>query len=132
MPHRRNTKVTAMVLAVVLGIATTAWANALPPEPSEASLVNEEANMLVGLYVREYSLAGNGIIDYRMARQILLTDQNAYGNTVVETNENPLFYWYDADQDGAFTMWIDREVNGCRCDIVRYHATANNNPHATN
>ena len=120
MTHRRNTKVTAMVLAVVLGIASAAWAHELPPEPSEASLVNEEANLLVGLYVREYSLAGNEVIDYRTARQILVSEQNAYGNTVVETKGYPLFYWYDADQNGHFAMWVDRQVEGCRCDIERY------------
>ncbi len=120
MTHRLNNGITAMVLAVVVGMASAAWANELPPEPGEAFLVNEEANLLVGLYVREYSVAGNGIIDYRTARQILASEQNAYGNAVVETKEFALFYWYDADQDGDFEQWIDREVNGCTCDIVRY------------
>ena len=41
---------------------------------------------------------------------------------MVQTEEFPLFYWYDANHDGEFEMWIDRQVEGCPCDIERYDA----------
>ena len=111
----------AVVLIFSIWIsAGLAFAQELPAEPDEQYLVRENVNYVTGFYTREYSLAGNGILDYRTARQILHSEYHAYSDTVVEAKEYPLFYWYDADQDGHFLMWIDREVEGCRCDIVPY------------
>lgn len=99
-------------------------AQVLPSEPESDRLVDEEVNVVVGLYTREYSLAGNGIVDFKTARQIIQAGQNAYGNTIVETLPFPLFYWYDENATGEFHMWIDRKGEGCRCDIVPYIALA--------
>ena len=98
-------------------------ASVLPSEPNEDSLVNEEVNSIAGLYYREYSLAGNGVVDYRTARQIILSEYNQFWNSVVHTLEHPLFYWYDSNGDGQLEMWVDKKVEGCRCDIVPYEAT---------
>ena len=96
------------------------WANNLPLEPNEDFLVSEDVNIITGLYTREYSLAQNGVVDYKTARQIVLSEYNEYWNTVVETKEFPLFYWHDANQNGEFKMWVDKKVEGCFCDIIPY------------
>ncbi len=122
MKMKLNIQAVLVGLALMLGMAGAAWAGEVPQEPSDEYLVNEDINITTGLYHREYSLAGNGIVDYKTARQILVAGYNEYWNTVVETKAFPLFYWYDADQDGHFAMWVDRQVEGCTCDIVRYDA----------
>jgi len=91
-----------------------------PQEPNEDFLVNEDVNIITGLYTREYSLSGTGIVDYKTARQIIISEYNEYWNSVVETKEFPLFYWHDANHDGAFKMWVDQKVEGCSCDIQPY------------
>jgi hypothetical protein len=109
-------------LAMMAGMVGGAWAATLPSEPSEEYLVNEDVNIVTGFYFREYSLARDGVVDYRTARQILQAEYNEYWNTVVEAEDFPLFYWYDADHTGTFEMWVDRNVEGCTCDIVPYQA----------
>jgi hypothetical protein len=99
-------------------------AETLPTEPGEENLVNEDVNIVTGLYTREYSLHGDGIIDFRTARQIIQSEYNDYGDTVVEATPHPLFYWYDAEENGIFSMWIDPKGDGCSCDIVPYIALA--------
>jgi hypothetical protein len=96
----------------------------LPSEPGDENLVNEDVNIDNGLYTREYSLRGDGTIDYRTARQIIRSEYNDYGDTVVEATPHPLFYWYDAEENGVFSMWIDPKGDGCSCDIVPYIALA--------
>lgn len=115
MKSQLNFKTVVSGLALVVGMAGWAQAGTLPPEPSEASLINEDVNIITGLYTREYSLAGNRIVDYKTARQMLISKYNEYWKSVVEMREFPLFYWYDADQDGHFAMWVDREVKRCSC-----------------
>ncbi len=110
----------AVGLALVCSAAGLAYAGVLPQEPGDEYLVNEEVDVVVGFYIREYSTAGNGITDYRTARQILRSEFDESWNSVVQAVEFPLFYWYDENQDGHFEMWIDRKVEGCRCDIVPY------------
>ncbi len=120
MKNKANILTLVLSLSIILGATWPAMANPLPQEPADEYLVNEDVNIFVGFYYREYSLAQNGIVDYRTARQILLSEYDEYYSTVVEAKEYPLFYWYDDNQDGEFEMWIDRKVEGCPCDIVRY------------
>lgn len=92
----------------------------LPPEPDEQHLIDEDVNIITGLYTREYSLHNDGIVDFKTARQIIISEYNEYWNSVVETPEFPLFYWHDANQDGHFDQWVDQQGNGCLCDIRPY------------
>ncbi len=123
-----NILIVLVPTALLLVLPIAGWAGDPPQEPGEDALLNEDVNIVTGFYIREYSLARNGIVDYRTARQILLSEYNEHWNTVVETKAYPLFFWYDADQDGRFEMWIDRQVEGCRCDIVRYDAEGPTQP----
>ncbi|MEC4679193.1 MAG: hypothetical protein VST67_00670, partial [Nitrospirota bacterium] len=61
MKHPSHITTLGIGLALVLfgGEMTLAWTP--PPEPSEASLINEDVNIITGLYTREYSLAQDGI-----------------------------------------------------------------------
>lgn len=104
----------------MVSLGHPAFAASPPMEPSEEYLVHEDVNIITGLYAREYSLDGSGVVDYKTARQIVLSEYNEYWNSVVETKEFPLFYWYDADHDGGFEMWVDQKVEGCSCDIHPY------------
>ena len=96
----------------------------LPDEPTEEYLVNEDVNISTGFYIRDYAVL-SGKVNYRTARQIIRFNHNEYENTVVETVENPLFYWFDWNGDGDFLdpgeMFVDRLVEGCSCDIVPYY-----------
>jgi hypothetical protein len=112
-----------LVLTILFGTSIVeSAAEILPAEPCEEHLVNEDVNIVTGLYTREYSLRGDGVIDYRTARQIIRSEYNDYGDTVVEATPYPLFYWYDAVESGRFSMWIDPKGEGCGCDIVPYIA----------
>jgi len=123
---KRATSIQAMALglALICGAGGAVFAADLPQEPGDEYLINEDVNIITGFYIREYSLGRNGVADYRTARQIVLSEYNEYWNTVVQTEEFPLFYWHDANEDGQFEMWIDRKVEGCLCDIVPYRTEA--------
>ncbi len=114
----------ALAAALFVSVPLHSTAETLPAEPDEEHLVNEDVNIVNGLYMREYSLHGDGVIDYRTARQIIRSEYNDYGDTVVEATPNPLFYWYDQEETGVFSMWIDPKGEGCICDIVPYIALA--------
>lgn len=110
---------------LAMGVLTLSFAHAVlagppPLEPSEEYLVHEDVNIITGLYTREYSLTATGVVDYKTARQIVLSEYNEYWNSVVETKQFPLFYWHDANHDGSFEMWVDEKVEGCLCDIHPY------------
>ena len=120
-----NIQRSLMLLIFLMSMATASHAQSPPSEPSEDHLINEDVNIITGLYTRAYSLQGNGVVDYKTARQIVISEYNAYWNTVAHTKEYPLFYWYDANQDGEFDMWVDQKVEGCSCDIVLYEAIDN-------
>jgi hypothetical protein len=119
-------KQTPHIQAIVIGLALVLFggevvkAEGPPLEPEEAYLVNEDVNIITGLYTREYSLRQDGIVDYKTARQIIISEYNEYWNSVVETKEFPLFYWHDAKRNGEWTMYVDQQVEGCTCDIVPY------------
>lgn len=105
---------------LMMSIAGIVLSESLPLEPTDKYLVNEDVNMITGLYTRECSHDRNGIVDYKTARQIIISEYNEYWNSVVQTKEFPLFYWYDAQHHGQFAMWVDQKVEGCRCDIIPY------------
>ncbi len=111
------------VLCVALTVAADlSHAQSLPPEPGDEFLVQEDVNVVTGFYIREYSLSIDGAIDYITARKIVSFEHNEYGNTVIDAEANPLFYWFDEHKAGRFRMWIDRKGEGCRCDVVPYTA----------
>jgi hypothetical protein len=113
----------ALFLMLSFGIAIYSVSAGGPPaEPGEENLVNEDVNLQNGLYTREYSLRGDGTIDYRTARQITRSEYNDSGESVVEATAHPLFYWFDEKMTGVFSMWIDQEGDGCVCHIVPYIA----------
>jgi hypothetical protein len=66
----------ALVVALFLSVPLHSTAETLPAEPDEEYLVNEDVNIVNGLYTREYSLHGDGVIDYRTARQIIRSEYN--------------------------------------------------------
>jgi hypothetical protein len=119
-------KQTPLIQAFVIGLALVLFGGKMvkaevpPPEPDEAYLINEDINIMTGLYIREYSLRQDGVVDYKTARQILISELNEHWNSVVETEEFPLFYWHDAKRDGVWAMYVDQRVEGCTCDIVPY------------
>ena len=116
----------ACVNTLETGSGATTFRGGPRPEPGEDSLINEDVNIITGLYIREYSHARNGRVDYITARQIVLSEYNEYWNSVVYAKEFPLFYWDDANQDGEFDMWVDQKVEGSPCDIVPYHTASGN------
>lgn len=98
----------------------------MPKEPGEANLINEDVNIMTGLYIREYSLQGDGIVDYKTARQIIFYENNKFWNTVVETVEWPLFYWLDDNRDGVFDQFVDQRVEGDEDFIIPYLPVSEN------
>lgn len=97
----------------------------LAPEPKNDLLIDEDVNIVTGLYTRSYSRQQNGVIDYKAARQIVTSEYNEYWNTVVQTKEFPLLYWEDGNQDGEFDMWVDQQGDGFPCDMIPYHIQDN-------
>ncbi|MEO6202059.1 MAG: hypothetical protein ABIU05_07460 [Nitrospirales bacterium] len=116
----------AIGLALVLVGGEIAEAEMPPREPDETYMVDEDINIMTGLYMREYSLRQDGIVDYKTARRILISEYNEHWNSVVETKEWPLFYWHDVNRDGHWTMYVDQNVSGCTCDIVPYEVETEN------
>ena len=98
----------------------------MPTEPGEVNLIHEDVNIITGLYIREYSLKGDEIVDYKTARQIILYENNKFWNTVVETEEWPLFYWIDENRDGIFDHYVDQRVEGKREYIIPYLPVSEN------
>ena len=110
---------------VLLVVPTMSWAQTqsispIPDEPSDAQLVDEDVNIATGFYVCEYAVGGSRTVNYRTARQIVKVLHNEFENTVVETLPAPLFYWYDRDGSGRFSMWIEAQGTGCVCDVRPY------------
>jgi hypothetical protein len=114
--------IVVMLLSLMTG--GTGMAGDIPKEPGEDNLVNEDVNIITGLYVREYSLKQDGIVDYKTARQIIISEYNQYWNTVVQTVEWPLFYWIDENRDGNFDHFVDQQVQGNEEDIIPYVAVS--------
>lgn len=110
---RRTQSLAALLLLLSLTVPVIVRAEqAFPEEPGEPSLISQYYDTIAGLFFRDYSLRGNGRVDYRTARHILGL---AYDDPVIESLDvapYPLFYWYDADQDGHWIMLVDRKGDG--------------------
>jgi hypothetical protein len=113
-----------IVLSFMLG--NTGLAMDIPKEPGEENLLHEDVNIMTGLYIREYSLQGDGVVDYRTARQIIFYENNKFWNTEIETVEWPLFYWLDDDRDGIFEHFVDQRVEGNADYIIPYLPVSEN------
>ncbi len=86
----------------------------MPPlESDETYLFDKDINVVTGLYIREYSLRNDRTVNFKTARQILISEYNEHWNSVVETKKWPLFYWHDPKRDGHWTMYVDKQVQGC-------------------
>ncbi len=94
--------------------------SSLPDEPSEELLVAQSSDTIIGLLFRDYSLRGNGRVDYRTARHILGISYDDPASEEPDVALFPLLYWYDANQDGQWEMWVDRDETGRLTDAVRY------------
>jgi hypothetical protein len=110
----------AVGLVLSLMMQGAAMAVDLPKEPGDEFLVYEDVNIMTGLYTREYSLKQDGIVDFKTARQILISEYNTYWNSVIQTEEWPLFYWIDENQDGVFDHFVDQQVRGNPEEIIPY------------
>ncbi len=109
------------ILAICLACSGTGHADSsLPTEPGEEFLVAQSSDTILGLLFRDYSLQGNGRVDYRTARHILGISYDDPASGEPDVASFPLFYWYDANQDGQWEMWVDREETGRLTDVVRY------------
>ncbi len=113
-----------IVFCLVMG--GKGMASDMPNEPGEGNLIHEDVNIITGLYIREYSLKGDEIVDYKTARQIIFFENNKFWNTVVETVEWPLFYWVDENRDGIFDHYVDQRVEGKREYIIPYLPVSEN------
>lgn len=92
----------------------------IPSEPGDDLLLEQIFDSSVGLLFRDYSLRGNGHVDYRTARHILSISFDDPAIEEPDVTPHPLFYWYDPNQDGQWELWIDREEEGRLVDVTRY------------
>jgi hypothetical protein len=109
-----NTTIQTICLSALLTLCP-AWPGhfsrrfSLPNEPGEELLVAQSSDTIIGLLFRDYSLRGNGQVDYRTARHILGISYDDPASEEPDVALFPLFYWYDANQDGQWEMWVDRD-----------------------
>ncbi len=92
----------------------------LPSEPGDELLIEQTFDSVVGLLFRDYSLRGNGHVDYRTARHILGISFDDPASQEPEVALHPLLYWFDPNQDGQWELWIDCEEEGHLVDVTRY------------
>jgi hypothetical protein len=59
-------------------------------------------------------------VDYRTARHILGISYDDPTSEEPDVALYPLFYWYDADQDGQWEMWVERDEEGHLGNAMRY------------
>jgi hypothetical protein len=120
-----KTTIQTVCLAVTVAFCS-AWPavsnanSSLPNEPSEDCLVEQSYDTILGLLFRDYSVRRNGQVDYRTACHIMGVsyDDPASGEPTVAPY--PFMYWYDANQDGQWEMWIDRDEEGHLDHAARY------------
>ena len=80
--------------------------NSLPPEPDEATRIDEIYDQESRLFLSLYSLKGNGKVDYVTGRTVEGHIRSSYGNPVYYLPEYPIFYWWN------HTMWNDPLLDG--------------------
>ena len=107
----------AWLLATSLG--TAAEVNAIPAEPEEYDKreVTAYYDWRNDMFFRQFDMGGLGKVDFMTARRTYKVWLNEFGNPVVLTMANPLFYWVDLDSNGEFEphrgeMWSDPEEDG--------------------
>jgi hypothetical protein len=121
MGTSRQASFITAILALCLAWPVASQANqSIPEEPGEELLVEQSYDTIAGLLFREYSLRGNGQVDYRTARQIMGLSYDDPATEALDVAPNPIFYWYDAEQDGQWEMWVDRDGEGRLADAVHY------------
>ncbi len=115
----------AWCISVMLGFCL-AWptvSHATPPipeEPGDERLVTQFYDTIAGLLIREYSLQGNGRVDYRTARQIMWVSFDDPAAEALDVAPYPILYWHDADQSEEWELWVDRDGDGHVGNVVRY------------
>ena len=78
----------------------------LPLEPDLATSIDEQYDHESRLFLKMYSLNGNGHVDYVTGRLVREYARSNYGNPVYQTEVHPLFYWWN------HTMYNDPEQDG--------------------
>ena len=86
----------------------------LPPEPDEATRVDEIYDQESRLFLSLYSLSGNGKVDYVTGRTVQGHIRSDYGNPVYYLPEHPIFYWWN------HTMFNDPQLDGVNGNELVY------------
>ena len=88
--------------------------NSLPPEPDEATRIDEIYDQESLLFLSLYSLSGNGKVDYVTGRTVERHIRSNYGNPVYYLPEHPIFYWWN------HTMFNDPQLDGVNGNELVY------------
>lgn len=86
----------------------------LPSEPDLSTRIDELYDHEARLFLMLYSLRGNGQVDYVTGRLVQEYARSNYGNPVYQTEDFPLFYWWN------HTMWNDPEQDGVNGNELVY------------
>lgn len=124
MSPRRTTRTAAGVglfwtVLLVTSPGAAADLASIPEEPAEYDDREVKAyyDWRNDMFFRQFDMAGLGKVDFMTARRTYKVWMNEFGNPVVLTMANPLFYWVDLDSNGDFEphrgeMWSDPEEDG--------------------
>lgn len=118
-------------LLFTASLGTAADLSSIPAEPEEYDDREVKAyyDWRNDLFFRQFDMAGLGKIDFMTARRTYKVWMNEFGNPVVLTMANPLFYWVDLDANGDFEphrgeMWSDPEEDGVNGNEQPYDVPA--------
>lgn len=91
----------------------------IPEEPEEYDRREVKAfyDWRNDLFFRHFDMARTGRTDFMTARRTYQVWLSEFGNPIVLTMANPLFYWVDLNANGKFEshlgeMWSDPEEDG--------------------
>lgn len=91
----------------------------IPDEPEEYDPREVKAfyDWRNDLFYREFDMKGLGRTDFMTARRTYRVWLSEFGDPIVLTMANPLFYWVDVNANGEFEsnegeMWSDPEEDG--------------------